>query len=125
MKYLLAIFLLFPFFLTVISMALLKKMGLSSTKALGIASDLTTPFFIIAIPIIVKSIWEWSIDAILISMLLVVAIVFTYIEWRSQKEIDIPLLLKKIWRSYFLLLSIFYIVLMIVGFVYWIIHYYI
>ena len=125
MKYLLAIFLLFPFFLTVISMALLKKMGLSSTKALGIASDLTTPFFIIAIPIIVKSIWEWSIDAILISMLLVVAIIFTYIEWPSQKEINIPLLLKKIWRSYFLLLSIFYIVLMIVGFVYWIIHYYI
>jgi len=125
MKYLLAIFLLFPFFLTVISIALLKKMGFSSTKALGISSDLTTPFFIIAIPIIVKSIWEWSIAAILISILLVIAIIFTFIEWRSQKEIIIPLLLKKIWRSYFLILSILYIVLMIAGFVYWIIHYYI
>lgn len=125
MKYLLAIFLLFPFFLTVISIAIFKKMGFSSTKALGISSDLTTPFFIIAIPIIVKSIWEWSIAAILISILLVIAIIFTFIEWRSQKEIIIPLLLKKIWRSYFLMLSILYIVLMITGFVYWIIHYYI
>ena len=125
MKYLLAIFLLFPFFLTVISITIFKKIGFSSSKAFGIAADLTTPFFIIALPIIVKSIWKWSIGAILMCILLVVAIIFTFIEWRSQKEINIPLLLKKIWRSYFLLLSILYIVIMIAGFVYWLIHYYI
>ena len=125
MKYLLAIFLLFPFFLTVISLVTLKKIGFSSSIAYGFAADLTTPFFIIALPIIVKSIWKWSIGAILVCILLVVAIIFTFIEWRSQKEIIIPLLLKKIWRSYFLILSVLYIVLMIAGFVYWIIHFYI
>ena len=125
MKYLLAIFLLFPFFLTIISVPILKKVGFSSSKAFGFAADLTTPFFIIAIPIIVKSIWDWSISAILISVLLIVAIIFTFFEWRSQKEINIPLLLKKIWRFYFLLLCILYIGLMIAGFVYWIINYYI
>ena len=125
MKYLLAIFLLFPFFLTVISITILKKFGFSPSKAFGFAADLTTPFFIITLPIIVKSIWEWRVGAVLICILLVVAIIFTFIEWRSQKEINIPLLLKKIWRSYFLLLSILYIVLMIAGFIYWLIHYYI
>ena len=125
MKYLIAIFLFFPFFFTIISLFVLKKIGLSKAKALGLAADLTTPFFIIALPIIAKSIWGWSFSTILFGVLLIVAIIFTYIEWRTQKEINIPLLLKKIWRSYFLLLSIFYIVLMIVGFVYWIIHYYI
>ena len=125
MKYLLAVFLLFPFFFTIISLFLLKKIGFSQSKALGYATDLTTPILFIALPIIVKSIWGWSIGAILLGVLLVIAIVLTYIEWRSQKEIDIPLLLKKIWRAYFLLLSVMYIVLMIVGIVYWIINYYI
>jgi len=125
MKYLLAVFLLFPFFFTIISLFLLKKIGFSRSKALGYATDLTTPILFIALPIVVKSIWGWSIGAILLGVLLVIAIVFTYFEWRSQKEIDIPLLLKKIWRAYFLLLSVMYIVLMIVGIVYWIINYYI
>ena len=35
---------------------------------------------IITLPIIVKSIWEWSFSAILVGVLLVVAIIFTYIE---------------------------------------------
>ena len=125
MKYLLAVFLLFPFFFTIISLFLFKKIGFSQSKALGYATDLTTPILFIALPIVVKSIWGWSIGAILLGVLLVIAIVFTYFEWRSQKEIDIPLLLKKIWRAYFLLLSVMYIVLMIVGIVYWIINYYI
>ena len=125
MKYLLAIFLFFPFFFTILSLFILKKIGLSKAKAFGFAADLTTPFFIIALPIIAKSIWGWSFSAILLGVLLIVAIIFTYFEWRTQKEINIPLLLKKIWRSYFLLLSILYIVLMIVGIVYWIINYYI
>ena len=124
MKYLLAIFLFFPFFFTIISLFVLKKIGLSKPKAFGVAADLTTPFFVIALPIIAKSIWGWSFSTILLGVLLIVAIIFTYFEWRTQKEIDIPLLLKKIWRSYFLLLSILYIVLMIVGLVYWIINYY-
>lgn len=124
MKYLIAVFLFFPFFFTIISLVILKKIGLSKSKAIGVAADLTTPFIIIALPIIVNSIWGWSFSAILVGVLLVVAIIFTYIEWRTQKEINIPLLLKKIWRSYFLLLSILYIVLMIAGLVYWIINYY-
>ena len=124
MKYLIAVFLFFPFFFTIISLVILKKIGLSKSKAIGIAADLTTPFIIIALPIIVNSIWGWSFSAILLGVLLVIAIIFTYIEWRTQKEINIPLLLRKIWRSYFLLLSILYIVLMIAGFLYWIINYY-
>ena len=124
MKYLLAIFLLFPFFFTITSLFVLRMIGFSKSKAVGFAADLTTPFIMIALPIIVKSVWGWGISAIMLSVLLVLAIVFTYVEWRSQKEIEIPLLLKKIWRAYFLLLSILYIILMIVGFVYWIINYF-
>jgi hypothetical protein len=123
MKYLLTIFLLFPFFFTIISLLILKKIGFSNSKALGFAADMTTPFLVISLPIIVKSIWEWRITAIMLSILLVIAIIFTFLEWRSQKEIDIPQLLKKLWRAYFLLLSMMYIVLMIVGFVYWVINY--
>ena len=124
MKYFLAIFLFFPYFFTILSLFILKKIGFSKAKAFGFAADLTTPFFIIALPIIANSIWGWSFSAILLGVLLVIAIIFTYIEWRTQKEINIPLLLRKIWRSYFLLLSILYIVLMIAGLVYWIINYY-
>ncbi len=124
MKYLLAIFLLFPFIFTMISLFILKKIGFSKSKAFGLAVDLTTPFLVITLPIIAKTIWGWSVSAILLGVLLIVAIIYTFIEWRVQKEIEIPLLLKKIWRTYFLLLSILYIVFMIAGFVYWIVNYY-
>ena len=124
MKYLLSIILLFPLFFTILSFVILKKIGFSRWKAFGLAADLTTPFFIISLPIIVKTIWGWPVSTLIMSVLLIVAIIFTFFEWRSQKEINIPLLLKKIWRSYFLLLCILYIVLMIVGFIYWILNYY-
>jgi len=43
------------------------------------------------------------------------AMIFTYIDWRTKKEIEVKSLLKKIWRFQFLVLSTAYIVICIVG----------
>ncbi|ACA39029.1 conserved hypothetical protein [Lysinibacillus sphaericus C3-41] len=43
------------------------------------------------------------------------AMIFTYIDWRTKKEIEVKPLLKKIWRFLFLLLSTAYAVICIIG----------
>ena len=123
MKYIIAIFLIVPFFFTCISFLVLKKMKFTKSTATGLAADVTTPLLIISIPIIFHAIWAKNIIIYLIGILLIIAIIFTYIAWRTTKEIDIPVLLRKIWRAYFLLLSLAYIALMIVGLIYWMVRY--
>lgn len=112
-----------PFLFTFILNWGLRKIGLSKNKSLGYAADCTTPFLLISLPVIFEAIWGFSITVIFYSFLIFIAIIFTYIDWRSKKEIHIVPLLKKIWRFYFLFFVLFYGILMIVGFIYWIIQY--
>ena len=123
MKWVIVIFLIIPFLFTVILNFVLRKMGLSKNKAFSLAADCTTPLFLISLPVIFKSIWGFSINAIFYAILIFIAIIFTYLEWRSKKEIHIVPLFKKIWRFYFLLFVLLYGIFMIVGFIYWIIQY--
>ena len=123
MKWVIVIFLIIPFLFTVILNFVLRKMGLSKNKSFSLAADCTTPLFLISLPVIFKSIWGFSINGIFYAILIFIAIIFTYLEWRSKKEIHIVPLFKKIWRFYFLLFVLLYGIFMIVGFIYWIIQY--
>lgn len=123
MKYILAFLSLFPFIVTIISFFILKKTKMNPKKILGYSADITTPFLMVAVPTIVYAIWEVTIVVWFIAFLLLIAIVLTYKEWRTTKEIKVPILMKKIWRFYFLLLMFVYILLMVVGLIYWIVRY--
>ncbi len=115
--------LIFPFVFTIVTAISLRKFGFNKEKSFGYAADFTTPLFFIAIPVIFKSIWDFSIIAIFLTLTLGICIIFTYIDWRTKKEIEIPVLLKKIWRAYFLLFSSLYVIIMVVGFISWMITY--
>ena len=123
MRWVIALFLIIPIAFTFILYWLLRKIGLSKNKSFGYASDCTTPLFIISLPIIFHTIWGYSIHLVFYTSLIVFAIIMTYIEWRSKKEIHIVPLLKKIWRFYFLFFMLLYVIFMIVGLVYWMFQY--
>lgn len=115
--------LIFPFIFTIVTAISLWKFGFSKERSFSYAADFTTPLYFIAIPVIFKSIWDFSIMAIFLAFVIGICIVFTYIDWRTKKEIEIPVLLKKIWRAYFLLFSSLYVIIMVVGFISWMISY--
>lgn len=96
---------------------------MSRAKSIGLASDFTTPILLFAVPILFNSIWDFSITYILLAFLVFIGILFTYKEWRSKKEIEIPVLIKKIWRAAFLILTFLYICIMGIGFITWVIKY--
>lgn len=123
MKWIIIIFLIMPFLFTYILNWVLRKIGLSKNKSLSFAADCTTPFLLFSLPVIFKAIWGFSITVIFYAVLIFIAIIFTYIDWRSKKEIHIVPLLKRIWRFYFLFFIFLYVIFMIVGFIYWIIEY--
>jgi len=116
-QYLLSIIIFFPIILFFITYFISLKRKKSKVKSFGIASDLTTLVLFFSVPLSVSSLWEKNYNGVVFIIALIIAIIFTYIDWRTKKEIEVFRLLKKIWRLYFILLSIAFFVIWIVGLV--------
>ncbi len=92
-----------------------RKMRIKKKHAFGFAADVTTFVLFFSVPLAFNSIWGISFAMYIIIFALLIALGFTFIDWRTKKEIDVPVLLKKIWRVYFILLSILYISAWLIG----------
>ena len=76
---------------------------------------MTTFILFFSVPLVIHSIWEVSLFLLIIIVALLIALGFTYVDWRTKKEIDVPVLFKKIWRVYFILLSVMYLGTWLIG----------
>ena len=113
--YLVSIIIFFPIILFFITYFIGRKRKKSKVKAFGMASDATTVVLFFSVPLSISSLWEKNYNIIILIIAIVIAIIFTYIDWRTKKEIEILRLIKKTWRLYFILLSIAFVVIWIVG----------
>lgn len=75
---------------------------------------MTTFILFFSVPESVSFLWGYDIGFITFIVAIIIAIVFTIIEWRSTKEIEILPLFRKIWRFLFLALTITYVVIWII-----------
>ena len=106
-----------PVLLFVIVYAISRKVNIRGTHAFGAASDVTTFCLFFSVPLAIGVLWGVNIGALLVMLAIMLAIVFTYVEWRTKKEIEVKSLLRKIWRFLFLVLSAAYILICLVGIV--------
>ncbi|MFE3576285.1 DUF3397 domain-containing protein [Lysinibacillus sp. NPDC059133] len=104
-----------PILLFVIVYLFSLKVKIRGTHAFGAASDVTTVCLFFSVPLAIGVLWNINVSALLVTLAVVMAMIFTYIDWRTKKEIEIKPLLRKIWRFQFLVLSTAYIVICIVG----------
>jgi len=104
-----------PILLFVIVYLFGRKVKIRGTHAFGVASDVTTLCLYFSVPLVIRVLWNIDVSALLITLTVVMAIIFTYIDWRTKKEIEVKPLLRKIWRFQFLVLSTAYIVICLVG----------
>ena len=100
-----------------------SKLKMKKIYAFGFAADLTTLLLFVTVPLIVKSIWGINLFIWIVIGAIVIAIIYTYIEWRKSKEIYISQILRRIWRMYFILLIGLYFVLLITGMVVYIVRF--
>ncbi|MFJ3387111.1 MULTISPECIES: DUF3397 domain-containing protein [unclassified Lysinibacillus] len=104
-----------PILLFVIVYLISRKVKIRGTHAFGVASDVTTVCLFFSVPLVISVLWNIDVSALLVTFAIMMAMIFTYIDWRTKKEIEVKLLLRKIWRFQFLVLSTAYIVICIVG----------
>lgn len=87
----------------------------------GFSADITTLLLFIAVPYLVEEVWQYSIYIIVIIVAIIIALVMTFVEWRTKKEIEVPKLMRKVWRIYFVILTTMYVAVIIAAFTYFVI----
>lgn len=120
---LISFFIFFPMVVFAVTFYFCRKRKMPSVKAFGLASDQTTIWLFFSVPLAISSLWGIEVGGYVVIIALVIAMIFTYIEWKMKKEIEMKPLLKKVWRVFFLLLTIGYLVVWTVGLLHSIIKY--
>ena len=92
-----------------------RKVNIKGMHAFGVASDVTTFFLFFSVPLAIRAVWQVNVGVFLVIAAIFMAMIFTYVDWRTKKEIEVKALLRKIWRFLFLLLSAAYIIICVVG----------
>lgn len=115
--------LLFPFIILIVLIIIAKKIGLVKKKRIGWAVDWTTPFMVLTVLILIRAIWDVWLPILLIGILCLIAIGFAIMERSTQKEFRTWWVLRGTWRAYFLLLTVMYILLFIIGIILQIVRY--
>ena len=109
------VILLCPLIVLLLTFMICRKLRIKKKYAFGFGADVTTFILFFSVPLAIHSIWEVSLFLLIIIVALLIALGFTYVDWRTKKEIDVPVLLKKIWRVYFILLSMMYLGTWLIG----------
>jgi len=109
--------LIFPIVIFLAVFFISVKMNRKKAKSFGYAADVTTLLLFFAVPIAIQSLFHIVTMGSIVGAALIMSVVFTVIEWKSQKEIELIPLLRKIWRFLFLVLSICYFIVWCIGLV--------
>lgn len=112
---LLAIFVIAPYAVTFLLFVLFKVTHHSSVKSLRIAADVTVPFLFVSVSILFSLIAGIQTNIILMIGILLIAIGFATAERVRSKDFRMKRMIRNLWRMLFLMLSILYILLLLVG----------
>ena len=114
----LSFLLVFPIVIFIVVFFVSSKLTRKTTKAFGHAADLTTMMLFFAVPVAVQSLFQIETVGFMVGMALIISFILTFFEWKSQKEIELIPLIRKIWRFLFLVLSVTYFIVWCLGFVF-------
>lgn len=114
---------LFPFLVTVVFLVVMRKRGRAPASEVGRAADWTTPFLFFSVYFTSEAIFHVNTAFIIIVISIIIALLFATNERLKEKEFQMTRFFHKTWRTYFLVLGVAYIVLMIIGIVLKIVQY--
>ena len=105
----------FPVVGYIIAFIIAKVIIRNHKKSVLIAVDITTFIMLLSVHHLVKVVFNQSFLGMIILILLVIAAIFVLYIYKAKGEIELDKVFKSIWRIYFILFVIAYIVLMIIG----------
>lgn len=101
---------------------LIFKKWTGRTITMKTRADYITPFLFASVYIIARALFGDGVGYTLLIIAIVIGLLYAIYEKRRVKDFEISRLFRKIWRLYFILLFIAYVLLMTMGLVLAIIH---
>lgn len=97
--------------------------NIKSTKkiAIFVASDITTFFLLFSILQLVYQLFNFDLGVLVLIGAVTLAIVMVIYEWKTKSDLDLEKIMKRIWRTLFVLLTGLYIITLLIFCVLWII----
>ncbi len=86
-------------------------------------ADYTTPFLFLSVYIIAHTLFGDGVGYFVIITAILIVILSAIYEKRRVKDFQIGLLLRKVWRLFFIILAVTYLLLIMIGLVLTIIHF--
>lgn len=115
LQFLLSLIVIVPYFLTMVLFVIVKVSGYSSVRSFRIAADVTVLFLFLSVSVLLRMIMGIQAGVILIVGVLIVGIGFAIAERIRSKEFRMKYMFRNLWRMLFLILSLLYIVLLLLG----------
>lgn len=109
------IIVLFPFLITIVFLVAMRRMGKAPAAVIGKAADFTTPFLFLSVYITSMTIFGKGTGFYVTGIAILIAILLSVVERVKEKEFQIGRVLQRTWRLYFLLLSLAYVGLLLLG----------
>lgn len=94
-----------------------KQITNNHQRAVFLAIDVTTLLLIISVHFIVQTIWHQSFFWLILIVVILIAMLFVFIHWKTKNEINLKRVMRGFWRFNFLLFSVVYLVLILLGIV--------
>ena len=66
---------LFPFFVTIVFMIVMRKMGKAPASIIGLAADITTPLLFLAVYVVSQTVFGQAIWVYIVGIAIIIAIV--------------------------------------------------
>ena len=96
-----------PYIITILILMIYRRLGTAPASVLGQAADLTTPFLFLSVYIIARTIYGDLVGVYISITSIIIIIIYSIVEKMNVKEFLIKRFLRKVWRLFFLLLSVF------------------
>ncbi|ENH98339.1 hypothetical protein J416_01329 [Gracilibacillus halophilus YIM-C55.5] len=109
LAHVMAIAITIPLFITVLVYFTSKRLVERHWRAIHIAVDSTTIFYILAVNAMIYSLFQYHVTGYMILFLAFMFTIFVFAQWKQGKDIIFSVIWKYFWKSSFLLFFILYI----------------
>jgi Protein of unknown function (DUF3397) len=113
-----ATFVTIPVLSFLISYMISRKVTKNKRKSFHISTDIMTLFLILSVNYLALAIWGESFLWLIALLLLVIAIITVFLQWKIQQDVQLKKVVKGFWRISFLLFFVGHIGLTIYGLVF-------
>ena len=110
-----SIFFALPFLGFLLVFIITKLVTNNNRKSVHKALDYTTILFVISVHFLIETIWGKSLFWLIILIMILIAMIFVFVNWKVKEEIVLRKVLKGFWRFNFILFLLAYITLTLFG----------